>query len=120
MNFGARVKQIREFRGMTQASLAQLIGSKQAVISALELRDSKTSDKLFEIAFALDVNPYWLQTGAGYPDKAPEWLVSFLLRPYLDDDFIEALKGLLPYLNQTTGKGVSALLHLVESEHHSS
>ncbi|HAC27139.1 MAG TPA: XRE family transcriptional regulator, partial [Marinobacter hydrocarbonoclasticus] len=44
MNFGARVKQIREFRGMTQASLAQLIGSKQAVISALELRDSKTSD----------------------------------------------------------------------------
>lgn len=50
---------------MTQGQLAELVGTSQAVISALEKRDSKTSEQIFELADALRVNPRWLQTGTG-------------------------------------------------------
>lgn len=65
MNLGKRVLNAREKRGLTQAQLAELAGTSQAAISALENRDSKTSEQVFELADALRVNPRWLQTGAG-------------------------------------------------------
>lgn len=37
----------------------------QAMISALESRDSETTTALFALARALRVNPEWLQTGVG-------------------------------------------------------
>lgn len=65
MFLGGRVKIAREKRGLTQAKLAELASTSQAVVSALEKRDSKTSEQLFELADALRVNPRWLQTGQG-------------------------------------------------------
>lgn len=40
-------------------------GSNQAMISALETRDSENTILLFDFADALKVNPRWLLTGDG-------------------------------------------------------
>lgn len=55
---------------MTQDDLAAAASTpelpvSQAVISALERRDSETTVALFAIARALRVNPEWLHTGLG-------------------------------------------------------
>lgn len=65
MNLGGRLMQARERRGLTQSQLAALVDTDQANISALETRDSRTSELLFELADALKINPRWLQTGEG-------------------------------------------------------
>lgn len=66
MNLGGRLKQAREKRRLTQEQLVELVpGSSQAMISALETRDSETTTLLFGFADALRVNPRWLQDGTG-------------------------------------------------------
>lgn len=68
------MREARDKRGMTQAQLAELAGTSQAVVSALEKRDSKTSEQIFELADALRVNPRWLQTGHGVSGlEAESW-----------------------------------------------
>jgi transcriptional regulator with XRE-family HTH domain len=65
MNLGGRLLEARTRRGMTQERLAELAQTSQAVISALEIRDSKATELLFNLADALKVNPRWLLTGEG-------------------------------------------------------
>lgn len=70
MKLGARLKHARDRRKMTQEQLSQLASTpdvpiSQAVISALEKRDSETTQYLFQFARALRINPEWLQTGRG-------------------------------------------------------
>jgi len=70
MNLGGRLKLARENRGMTQEQLAEKASTSalpisQALISALEQRDSKTSTGLFAFAKVLNINAEWLQTGRG-------------------------------------------------------
>ena len=65
MNLGGRLKKARERRGLTQEQLAELANTSQANISALESRDSKKAELLFEFSEALGVNPRWLLTGSG-------------------------------------------------------
>lgn len=63
MNLGGRLKLAREKRDLTQQQLAESSGVPQQNISALENRDSKTSEDLFRLADALGINPRWLQDG---------------------------------------------------------
>lgn len=63
MNLGKRLKRARTLRKKTQEQVAVASGASQAEISALESRDSKTSERLFSLADALDVSPRWLLTG---------------------------------------------------------
>lgn len=65
MNLGARLKIARKKRGLKQEQLAELVGVSQAMISALEKRDSKTTEHVFGFARALKINPEWLQAGKG-------------------------------------------------------
>lgn len=65
MNLGGRLRIARERRGLTQEQLAAKVDTHQANISALESRDSKKAELLFELAEALQVNPRWLLTGIG-------------------------------------------------------
>ena len=66
MNLGGRLKQARENRRLTQEQLAELVpGASQAMISALETRDSETTTLLFAFADALRISPRWLQDGTG-------------------------------------------------------
>jgi len=65
MNLGGRLLEARTHRGMTQERLAEIVETSQAVISALENRDSKATELLFKLADALKVNPRWLLTNEG-------------------------------------------------------
>ena len=74
MHLGKRLAHARRTRGLTQAKLADTVGTIQAVVSALEKRDSKTSELLFEFADALRVNPRWLLTGQGESGLDKPWV----------------------------------------------
>ena len=66
MNLGGRLKKARQVRGLTQEQLVELVpGASQAMISALETRDSEKTGFLFEFADALQVSPRWLLDGSG-------------------------------------------------------
>lgn len=73
MHLGKRLAHARRVRGITQAKLAEAVGTIQAVVSALEKRDSKTSELLFEFADALRLNPRWLLTGQGESGLEKPW-----------------------------------------------
>lgn len=74
MALGKRLKQAREHRKLKQEQLSELMPenrrASQAMISALEKRDSETTTLLFEFADALNCNPRWLQIG----DPEDSWL----------------------------------------------
>lgn len=69
MNLGKRLKLARDRLNVTQEQLASRSGVSQAVISALETRDSKRSQFASRLAAALAVPVEWLQDG----DNEPEW-----------------------------------------------
>lgn len=72
MALGERVRERREQLGMTQGELADLVGVKQAAISALEKRDSRSSRQLSKLAEALRCSPEWLESGEGEPTEGYE------------------------------------------------
>lgn len=88
MNLGKRLRHARKLRGLTQEQLVQMVkGSSQAMISALEKRDSETTTLLFEFADALRVEPRWLLTGqgiSGLEDKRPAVTPDPLLMQLID------------------------------------
>jgi transcriptional regulator with XRE-family HTH domain len=66
---GDRIKWARLRKELTQVQLAALASIKQPTLSSLETNETKQarSGTLLRIAAALDVEPYWLQTGTGSP-----------------------------------------------------
>lgn len=64
---GQRIERARKRNNpeVTQAQLANLVGLTQAQISRLEKGLTKGTPKIVDIADALGVNVYWLQTGNG-------------------------------------------------------
>ncbi len=73
MSLGARIKEVRESLGWQQEDLAAKVpGLTQPALSALEVRDSKSSQFAFQIAEALGVSARWLMTGAGRKDDV-DW-----------------------------------------------
>lgn len=64
-SFAARLREVREAAGLTQADLAQRVGMTQGQISKLERGEREESTKTAEIAHECGVNAYWLATGKG-------------------------------------------------------
>jgi SOS-response transcriptional repressor LexA len=66
---GTRVKRMLKEKGMSQAQLARLVGTKQQTISYICSEDhpATTSRYSSKIAEILGVNPTWLATGQGNP-----------------------------------------------------
>ena len=60
---GARLREARALRGLTQAQLASLAGTSQAVIQKIENGRSLRPRILEAVAAALDVPPEWLAFG---------------------------------------------------------
>ena len=62
---GTRVKRMLQEKGMTQAQLARLVGTKQQTISYIcnQEHPATTSRYSTKIAEILGVNPAWLATG---------------------------------------------------------
>lgn len=77
MKLGKRLRHARLKRGLKQEQLAELASTpampiSQAMISALEQRDSETTTAIFALARALKINPEWLQTGLPANDSGLE------------------------------------------------
>lgn len=72
MGTGARIKGLRKSLGLTQPELAKLAKIQQGTLSELETGESKNprGDTLVRIAKALQVDPDWLVSGAGSPQRA--------------------------------------------------
>jgi transcriptional regulator with XRE-family HTH domain len=105
MNLGKRLRHAREKREMTQEQLALAASTpeapiSQALISALENRDSETSTAVFALARALRVNPEWLQTGQPQNDSGLEGDGWRPPSPELEQDEAELLRD---YRRATTG-----------------
>ena len=58
-----RLREARRNKGLSQAGLSKLLGVSQAAIAAIESGRNKRPTNLASIAKALDVSPYWLETG---------------------------------------------------------
>jgi len=58
---GKRIKDTRLEKGLTQAQLAALAATNQAVIQKIENGKSIQLRNIEDLAFVLDVNPAWLQ-----------------------------------------------------------
>ncbi|EFC51419.1 XRE family transcriptional regulator [Neisseria subflava] len=58
-----RLREARRNKGLSQAGLSKLLGVSQASIAAIEAGRNKRPTNLVSIAKALDVSPYWLETG---------------------------------------------------------
>ena len=80
-SLGGRIRQARKRRQMTQTQLAAKAGIGQSALSSLETDDSRAphAGTLLRLAAALEVDPYWLQTGSGSsePPRVPDdWVAS--------------------------------------------
>ena len=68
---GARLNVARTKRGLTMAALANKANVSSALINDAEKgRHSPSTDKVEQIARALEVDPCWLAYGTG---NLPEW-----------------------------------------------
>jgi transcriptional regulator with XRE-family HTH domain len=60
---GTHLHQIRQYRGFTQAQLANLAGISQTFVQKIEKRKRISPRIVKDLALALEVNPVWLQWG---------------------------------------------------------
>jgi len=108
MIFCERLKYIREKREMSQSALARFIRITASAISQMEDGTTKraSSENIFSLARALQVNPEWLATGEGEETSGVDTTLSpdeaALLRKYhmMDERQKAALRavadGMLP------------------------
>lgn len=105
VGIGARIRQLRKKKKMTQAQIGGLCGVTPQAVTQWERGSSKspTAANLLIIAAALDANPVWLVTGKGDPHRVPTGvpgdraeLVSLYdaLDPAKQQDILSALRVL--------------------------
>ncbi|MDI3288705.1 helix-turn-helix transcriptional regulator [Polyangium sp. 15x6] len=71
---GARVRELRLHRGMTQAELAEASGSSRGYLSSIErARVNATMIPIYRIAAALDVVPMFMFTGTNDDELSREF-----------------------------------------------
>lgn len=69
MNFGKRVKRARQLKGYSQKELGNLVGLKQSTISEIESSEESNTNKLIELAEALNVTTDYLNFGDDVPEE---------------------------------------------------
>jgi transcriptional regulator with XRE-family HTH domain len=69
---GARLREARISRGLTQVELAKLAGTNQAVVQHIENGVTRHTRMVGGLAIALDVNPAWLQWGERFASMQVE------------------------------------------------
>lgn len=63
MALGKRIRDRREALNLSQGDLAKILNVQQGVISALEIRDSRSSEKIIDLAKSLNTTVEWLMSG---------------------------------------------------------
>lgn len=99
LGLGARLKQAREAKNLTQDELAERALTTQQTISRLELGDRNVSDELVvRLANVLGVSPSWLKFGRAELDDVTDADMELLLKlrrlPEQDREEIEQVVDL--------------------------
>jgi len=115
MSFSSRVRSARKAAKLTQTQLAARTPITQAGISAIEAKNAESSRFIFEIAYALNVNPHWLQTGEGSPDSAPDWMLSTLFSDRITPGMMAALQKDTECASDLTRRTVKTLTSIVNA-----
>lgn len=85
--FAARLKAARKFRGVSQATLAKMVGCAQSSIASIENGRNHSSALILPIAVALRVNPIWLSSGtAGMQEPMASGDTSVFEQPFSAKD----------------------------------
>ena len=71
-SLASRLQYAREQRGLSQAQLADKIGTSQVTIAHIESARNQTSKKVVQLAMALGVPAEWLETGARHDEVMRE------------------------------------------------
>jgi transcriptional regulator with XRE-family HTH domain len=74
MDYGERLRLAREHKGLTQIELAELSGVNQSTISKIESGHQHSSSLDNDLAYAIDVDVFWLRTGE--IEYAPYWYLA--------------------------------------------
>lgn len=69
---GARLREARAARGLTQAELGKLAGFSQTVVQQIEDGTLWHPNVVSELAVAMGITPAWLQWGEPFSDKRVE------------------------------------------------
>jgi len=72
LTIGARLREARIAKGITQAELGELAGTNQAVVQKIESGVTLRPRMVDGLALALQVNPAWLQWGDRFADMPVE------------------------------------------------
>jgi len=83
MHLGARIKNLRKARGLTQKQLADKANIKQQALSAIERKGKTSMDTLIKIAQILDTSPAALQYGSENAFKLSKSRLEFVAIPFL-------------------------------------
>jgi transcriptional regulator with XRE-family HTH domain len=108
MRYGERLKMARQRAGMTQLDLVKAIEyrCKQSNISKLERTAAAGSEWTVQFAKALGVDPHWLATGQGSPEKVKEPIE---LLPEPEQKLLVAFRGLTVEQQANAIRGLAAL-----------
>lgn len=75
--FADRIRHARKMRRLSQSELARASGLAQSTISSYENRSRASTTRLIALARALEVNPFWLDTGKGsWQPETPSQAIS--------------------------------------------
>lgn len=117
-SLGDRIRSVRRQKNISQAELAKLANVSQGAISQLESGRNETSKELPQIALALGVDVYWLQTGkTGLPSKVQS-ILDNTARHVISTEIDPASKIWLPLMDISfsCGDGVNIECHFEETK----
>ena len=85
----ARIKEVREAKGLSQADFAEMLNLKRNSISLIELGKRNPSDRtILDICNTFSVSEEWLRTGSGKPFiETPSSTMEQLKKEFRLDDF---------------------------------
>lgn len=115
MTIGSRLKQAREFRGLSQVALADLLRVTRGACGQWEIgKTTPSTQHLIEISKALGIRFDWLATGNGEMETSPVnsedlcWDVS-------DEETRKEQKELLSLYYRLSGNARSALINFLRA-----
>lgn len=117
-----RIKEKRIERGLSQKTLAGMIGISDAAVSKIESGTNNPSDRTIKlIADALNVSEPWLRTGEGQADienhsRAMDALVKERNLSELDRNMLESFLSLTPQQREAFNAFARSMLGL-ENNH---
>lgn len=117
-SLGDRIRSVRRQKNISQAELAKLANVSQGAISQLESGRNETSKELPQIALALGVDVYWLQTGETSLPAQVQSILDKTARHVISTEIDPASKTWLPLMDISfsCGDGMNIECHFEETK----